>query len=381
MMSATPEPGGVVAQPPEGFKSAVDAPSPGDGTTPAPAAHLHAGRNIGLDMLRAVLVMAVLAYHYTIRWAPPDFPTDLYRFDHVYAREWSIGAFGVHLFFVISGYVITISVLRSRSAWRFATSRFLRIYPGLLIAALLAFACVWLVGPVPLRSSLADLAGTLVLLPTELKLRYVDGAFWTLTVEAKFYAFVAIGYALFRQRFWYLLLAIGLVGPVVYLFSRGVGDKVLISPFIGLFLIGMAIWFWANAGERRVALLLGATGLFGYAMNFATIGYDGGVSYLVHALLLGGMVLILLLARFDPDLRVPVLPYLGKISYEIYLVHQVIGVAIIATVKGATGWSDVACIAAAVGGSIALAALVHHRLTPPVRGFLVGVVARIGPRR
>lgn len=365
-------PSATVAHPAEPFNSAP----PG-----RPVAGPHAGRNISLDMLRAVLVLAVLAYHYTIRWTQPDYPVDLYGFEHVYSRHWSIGAFGVHLFFVISGYVITISVLRSRSAWKFATSRFLRIYPGLLIAALLAFACAWLVGPTALRASPADLATTLILLPTEFHQRYVDGAFWTLTVEAKFYAFVALGFAIWRERFWRLLLIIGLVGPIIYPFMRGVGDKLLISPFIGLFLIGMSIWFAANAKDMRTAALLGLTGAFGYAMNYATIGYDGRVSIVLHALLIGGMLLIYLMARFDPDLRVPVLPYLGKISYEIYLVHQVIGVAIIGHAKRMTGQPDIACIAVAVGGSIALAAIVHHHLTPPVRRWFAGLLKKIDLRR
>ena len=196
-------------------------------------ANAHIQRNMGIDILRGLLVLAVMAYHFTIRWAPPDYPLNLFHFGGTYGRGWSLGAFGVHVFFVISGYVITLSVLRSRSAPRFAMGRFLRIYPPYVLAVLLSFAVPWLLGPVSLRSSLADLGGTLLMLPRELQLRYTDGAFWTLTVEAKFYFFVFLGYLGLRERFWLVLVALGWIGPLVLLVAgrgRQIADRTLRRP-------------------------------------------------------------------------------------------------------------------------------------------------------
>lgn len=324
-------------------------------------------RNHGIDLLRAVLVLGVMAFHYTIRWAPPDFPYDILGYDAAYSRHWAIGSFGVHMFFVISGYVITLSVLRAGSAPRFAVSRFLRIYPAFLIAAVCAFAVPLLLGPWQLRSSPFDLLMTLLLVPTEFGAHYTDGAFWTLSVEAKFYFYVFIGYLLARARFWIVLAVLGVAGPLVYGIMPGVGDKLLIAPYIGFFLIGMSAWYAMNAREPVPALVLGLSGTFAWATNFATIAYDGEVSFLTHGLLVLGVIGLFLLARFNPRLRIPPLGFIGGISYELYLVHQVPGISLIARIKAGTALPDPICILLATAAMILLAMTLQRWLSPSVR--------------
>lgn len=335
-------------------------------------------RNHGIDLLRAVLVLGVMAFHYTIRWAPPDFPYDILHYDGVWSRHWAIGSFGVHMFFVISGYVITLSVLRAGSAPRFAASRFLRIYPAFLIAAIGAFLVPRLFGPSQLQSLPRDLVLTLLLVPTEFGARYTDGAFWTLSVEAKFYFFVFIGYLIARERFWIVLAALGVLGPLAYRVAPGVGDKLLVSPYIGFFLVGMSAWYAMNARERRPALALGASGLFAWAMNVATIAYDGQVSWITHGLLALGTVAIFLLARFNPRLRLPPLGFIGGISYELYLIHQVPGISLIARIKEATALPDAACMVLAGMAMMVLAYVLQRWASPPVRRALAVAVQRLG---
>lgn len=322
-----------------------------------------------IDVMRAILVLAVLAYHYTVRWAPPEFPFNLFGYDRTYSRHWFIGSFGVHLFFVISGYVITMSVLRSGSGIKFAINRFLRIYPGFLIASTFTFIFAWTVGPDILKVNLTDFFLTLLLIPQDVGHKYVDGAYWTLTVEAKFYFYVAMGYIFLGRRFWIVPAVIGILGPLIFFLIPGVGDRILLSPFISFFLFGMAAWYSMNERQHVPALILGFAGLFAYVLNFNTIAYDGEVSLAAHATIMAGIALIFLLARYNPDIRVPVLSYLGTISYEIYLLHQVIGLEVIRRVKAATGLPDMLCALAAVLSSIALAAILYHWLEPPVRSF------------
>ncbi|TCM17995.1 peptidoglycan/LPS O-acetylase OafA/YrhL [Novosphingobium sp. PhB165] len=324
-------------------------------------------RNHGIDLMRAVLVLGVMAFHYTIRWAPPDFPYDILHYDAAYSRHWAIGGFGVHMFFMISGYVITLSVLRAGSAFRFAMSRFLRIYPAFLIAAIGACAIPRLFGPWQLHSTPMDLLTTLLLVPTELGAHYTDGAFWTLTVEAKFYAFVFAGYIAAKERFWVLLAALGVAGPLVFEVIPGVGDKLLISHYLGFFLIGMSAWYAMNAREPGPASALGASGIFACVMSFDTIAYDGAVSYVSLGLLALGAVAIFLLARFNPRLRLPPFGFLGGISYELYLVHQVAGLSLIARLKTLTALPDVACMVLSALAMFALATLLQRGASPPLR--------------
>ena len=57
-----------------------------------------------IDAFRGIAILAVMAYHYTVRW--PEF----YGYSSSYSELFRIGQYGVHLFFVVSGLVITIGV-------------------------------------------------------------------------------------------------------------------------------------------------------------------------------------------------------------------------------------------------------------------------------
>lgn len=73
----------------------------------------------GIDGLRAVAVLTVIVFHLNASWLPGGFS-------------------GVDIFFVISGYVVTLSLLNrppqrlGEFLWEFYKRRFVRIYPALL---------------------------------------------------------------------------------------------------------------------------------------------------------------------------------------------------------------------------------------------------------
>ncbi|WP_029356399.1 acyltransferase [Bosea sp. 117] len=67
---------------------------------------------------------------------------------------------GVTIFFFVSGYLISRSVLRGASARYYIASRMLRIYPGLIVALLASIALGLVIGRLPPAQFLAD-PGTL----------------------------------------------------------------------------------------------------------------------------------------------------------------------------------------------------------------------------
>lgn len=66
-----------------------------------------------------------------------------------------LGVYGVYVFFIISGFLITRSFMRRRSLAGYLTRRVLRIFPALIVSVL---ACAFVVGPAltqwPLRAYL-----------------------------------------------------------------------------------------------------------------------------------------------------------------------------------------------------------------------------------
>jgi len=139
-----------------------------------------------LDGLRGVAVTAVLLYHY------------LYQFDAKYGHDFeipeliSLGKTGVHLFFMISGYVIFWTISRRSHPLDFVFSRFSRLYPAYWVAVLFTFTWVALVGPEDRAVDVFTLLANITMLHEYLGFRHVDGVYWTLSVELHFYLLAMI---------------------------------------------------------------------------------------------------------------------------------------------------------------------------------------------
>jgi peptidoglycan/LPS O-acetylase OafA/YrhL len=81
-------------------------------------------RYLELDSLRGIAVLAVVLYHYTFAY---DFHFKLFSDHKFYLYH---GNLAVPLFFVISGFVIFLTLEKSKRKTDFLVSRFSRLYPS-----------------------------------------------------------------------------------------------------------------------------------------------------------------------------------------------------------------------------------------------------------
>src|SRR3977135_676675 len=141
----------------------------------------------GLDGLRAIAVLAVLAYHLEFGWAPG-------------------GLLGVGIFFTLSGYLIT-DILLAHMARRdmrlvdFWLGRARRLLPALFLMLVVVVAWVTIFGPAqPSKFRDAVIAATLYVSNWQLIFQHVSyfarfgapeplGHLWSLAVEEQFYIF------------------------------------------------------------------------------------------------------------------------------------------------------------------------------------------------
>lgn len=322
------------------------------------------GQNVGpssqarsevIDAFRGIAILSVLVFHYTVRWAPPKETVDLYGYDMAFPGWLEVGAFGVHLFFVISGLVITMTVLRSASVWEFAARRFARIYPAFVAAAATTFVLMQF-GPDKFRVGIWDLLANLVIDARILGYTPVDGAYWSLFVEVKFYAFVALSRLVLGDKFWIGLIGLAVVSVIALQYVPGIAVELMIAPYWPFFLLGIGAWLWIaeKQAESAAALLLTSMVLYGVA-------YSSNHPAAIAPLLIDAFVGItsmsmLVMFWLSPTLRVPMLASLGRISYSLYLVHQYVGVSLIGwlTAQGLTAWPAILIAIAAMIGTAAI---------------------------
>lgn len=162
------------------------------------------GRDNNLNLMRMLAASAVLVSH--------AFPITLGSGAHepldiLVGR--SLGSVAVSIFFVISGFLITRSFDRTERLVNWGAARFLRLFPGLLVALLLT---VFVLGPLTTSLPLADYfrhSETLSYLPRNLSLLFlqyplpgvfdnaaypevINGSLWTLFYEVACYLGVLV---------------------------------------------------------------------------------------------------------------------------------------------------------------------------------------------
>jgi peptidoglycan/LPS O-acetylase OafA/YrhL len=143
-------------------------------------------RQPALDGVRAISILAVLWTHL--------FPA---RLGGVALNE-SLGLFGMALFFILSGYLITGQLLKRPPVSAFVARRLLRVVP----AAWICLALVWLVHPVDLETALGYLLFYANLPPQHLT-PPVDH-FWSLCLEVQFYMLAALLLWMRPRAVWWL---------------------------------------------------------------------------------------------------------------------------------------------------------------------------------
>ncbi|MDX3111414.1 acyltransferase family protein, partial [Nonomuraea angiospora] len=145
-------------------------------TAPVPAA----ARLAWLDALRGIGALAVVAEH-LLPWFLPQLRP--YWF--------SLGIYGIVVFFLVSGYIIPTSLERHGDVRKFWISRFFRLYPLYLGVTVLVLALAWWVPvrPEVPRDASAVAAHATMLLDV-VNVGGVADTMWTLSYEMVFYLLV-----------------------------------------------------------------------------------------------------------------------------------------------------------------------------------------------
>jgi peptidoglycan/LPS O-acetylase OafA/YrhL len=354
----------------------------------------------GLDGLRALAVLAVIAFHEQLGWAPG-------------------GMLGVGVFFTLSGYLITDLLLGQRSAdgrlrlGDFWLRRARRLLPALFV--MLAVVTAWVT--VADRARLAGLRGAVAAAATYSSNWYLIAAnqsyfarfappapldhLWSLAVEEQFYLvwpwLLLLGLCCLRTRRasavrWLALPTLGLTGASVtamlLLYQPGLDPTRVYegtdTRAFGLLAGAALAMLWPSRGRALPKwwgrLLLDAMGLAGLAVivvmiwrvgQYSPFAYRGGLGLLSLA-----TAAVVAAAASPGSLMGLALGWgpwrwIGVRSYGIYLWHYPV---IVLTSPANTG-EDLPRAGLQVAATVLLAALSWRFVEEPVRQGAIGRLA------
>lgn len=291
----------------------------------------------------------------------------------------SRGSFGVDIFFVISGYII--SYMSSRDSSNFMLKRLIRVVPAYWAATLVAFI---LLAFFPSMFRVAHLNLELLIASLLFVPHALNGALpvlalgWTLDFEIYFYIVFAASLALSSRHPRFICIALIVL---IFAVANAVALSVPILANYGAamvleFVFGILLFEIQHRLPARLSRFepagLAVLSALALAALVAAPRHVGPYRFLVlgvpAALLVG--CAILLESRHGIVTRNPVILLLGDASYVLYLIHPFVLYAFTNLLfPGATHWPLVPKVLLAVcllAATAAVAAGIHVWLEKPV---------------
>ncbi len=302
-----------------------------------------------LDGLRAFAIFSVIVFHFSLG-------NDFLRLFSLNNPFFS----GVELFFLISGYGITASLLKENySLKKFVKNRITKIYPGIITLLMICLAINYFLGlvvlpefavtnfvrtqPIQIIDSIKILTATYVFSNSG---TYAFSALWYLSIQLQFYAIMVIVSVIARnksQRYW-ILLVISTIFACFCMISRfwiGCGNEVAneaVKYILGwkfdMPFYGILLYFFVNSkyakklkDSKRNAKIISALAL---ATPIITLMFTGShlengrwLTGLGYPICVAGYGTAVLLAVTNFELCIPnngkIVSWLSSRSYSLFL--------------------------------------------------------------
>ncbi|MDG4890233.1 acyltransferase [Mesorhizobium sp. M1A.F.Ca.IN.022.07.1.1] len=298
----------------------------------------------GVDILRFFAAVMVMFYHYGFWvWAFPDGVSARSTGGIPAHPEMAFvgsGWVGVQVFFVISGFVIAFSAENS-TPLKFFEARVRRLAPAVWVCAPISAIVLLMVGLSWPTDAVVRLARTALFVPFE---PWVDSIYWTLGIEIAFYAIVwtllrfgrfdlmeavAVIIGLLSTLFWCLYFAFGWTD-----LAEARWLQLTLVHHGAFFAVGVLIWLMRFKAVTAARLCFSALFLAGGALQIVSsvdvhsIKVEAAMPYAPPIIIfLAAVALMAWSLRLN--LSWGGWRRIGLMTYPLYLIHDVVGAALL----------------------------------------------------
>lgn len=297
---------------------------------------------LSIHQLRGIAALLVVLFHFR------GYLNGTYAQKDLGYILFGAGAFGVDLFFMISGFIIALSTRKKTSPLIFGIRRFFRIYP--------AFFIIFIIGTLTVYSnnSTQDLLRAMFFIHKDYTLASpgfgfnILGPAWTLTYEIYFYSLFVLGMTL-SHKYRVFLASIFLLTPIIIIQLAYTGSidfsgtgvpqisldvpmynfiRFASSPILVEFIIGMVLYEIFTAQNVVITKSI-ATIIFASCIGVFLTFYFSRSNYVFGMTGFGLWSVILITGFLVYDKaggikESPILNYLGNISFSLYISHYLI---------------------------------------------------------
>lgn len=277
-----------------------------------------------LDGFRGLAIIIAILYHAFTRWA------SIVPYSDSYANVFNFGQVGIHLFLLISGFVILMSLEKHSNFLSFFNARWLRLFPAMLIATVLIFitAGFFFERPRGIPELSSVVPGLLFIEPSWLKavtgipFTSLEGSFWSLYVEMKFYIVFALMFFLLGRT----KALIGLCTLFLISLLPLIIDSLTLSKILETLSLRYFAWF---AGGAFAYIYFTQKQKYNLLLCIAICGCEILRTYWndIYVTVASFSVLILFLLpiyfqKLQKLFSTKFLLFFGFISYPLYLIHE-----------------------------------------------------------
>lgn len=335
------------------------------------------GRLAALDGLRFVAAISVVAFHYTARISPAWDGDPSQALGEV-GRWTAYGRLGVPLFFIISGFVILMAAW-GKDVPHFVASRVGRLFPAYWFAVALSAVITMVAWPQVAAFYGHEITKPVALLNlTMVQAAFgapdLDGPYWTLWSELRFYLLIAVFLAIgiTRRRVLAFATLWPVIGTVAATTQNSLAVAWLMPDYAPFFAGGMLLYvLYRDRRDVGVWLLLGfqvalsavsMMGSYRIVLSQETIWTPSRAVLGLLAVAVYGLVALTTLTRLR-HVGGRWLTTLGALTYPVYLLHENLGWFVIHLSRPGIGaWGAVALATSVV---VALAYAVHRLVERP----------------